>query len=268
MPERDAFGREIGEDSLQGLRGEDAAPPPAAKPAPAPATPPAPAPATPPAPTPARPPSSPTFPTRRRSGPGLWRVVPVVIVVAVAGVIIASASHTVSSVTHAFKGITVPDFHVPPPPRPPVPGPAPTGLTGRSMLRPDNLRHAISQLRSGPGARLKFLRVAPDRVDAQLVASADRLELLQVTPDSDEPTRVAVSSGSLPVSDTLPLGAVDPAAPARLIRTAARRAHVRPGSAQYAVLLPLAGKPRWTVVLGEGGGQWLGDARGRVQQQI
>jgi hypothetical protein len=193
--------------------------------------------------------------------------VPVLIVVAVAAVIVSSASHTVSSVTHAFKGITVPDFHVPSPPSTPVPGPAPTGLTGRSMLRPDNLRHAISLLRSGPGARLKFLRVAPDRVDAQLVASAGRLELLQVTPDSDAPTRISVSAGSLPVSDTLPLRAVDPAAPARLIHAAARRAHVRPGSVQYAVLLPLAGQPRWTVLL-EGGGQWLGDARGRVQQRI
>jgi hypothetical protein len=268
VPERDAFGREIGEDSLQGLRGEDAAPPPAAKPAPAPAAPAPVAPSSSPGPRPARPPSSPTFPTRRRSGPGLWRLVPVLIVVAVAGVIIVSASHTVSSVTHAFKGITVPDFHVPSPPSTPVPGPAPTGLTGRSMLRPANLRHALALLRSGPGGHVKFLRVAPDRVDAQLVASAGRLELLQVTPDSDEPTRVSVSAGGVPVSDTLPLRGIDPAAPARLIRAAARRSHVRPGSAQYAVLLQLAGVPRWTVVLGDGGGQWLGDAHGRPQQRI
>ena len=263
MPEYDALGREVGEDTLAGLRGErdDAA---SATPAPQPAQAQAQAPTR---PGPARPPARPTFPGRR-SGMGPLRFIPLVIVAVVVAGVIASASHTVRSVTQ----ITVPDFHVPtvphiPVPHTPVPGPAPTGLTGDSMLRPANLRHALAQLRAGRGARLRFLRVAPDRVDAQVSSSGGRLELLQVTPDSQVATRVSVSGGGPSAADTIPVRAVDPAAPARLIRTAARRAHVRPGEVEYAVLLSLNGDARWSALLGAGG-QWLGDRRGRVLQKV
>jgi hypothetical protein len=114
----------------------------------------------------------------------------------------------------------------------------------RSLIGRAALTGALRRLR-GRG-RLRLLRVAPDRVDAQLVTRAGSLRNVQVTADGAlrDFGLGGSGAGGLP---TIPFAQVDAAAPGRLVRAAARRAGRRPSRVDYLVLLKLPTGLSWNV---------------------
>jgi hypothetical protein len=213
MGERDAFGREKGEDTLSemGWRAGTPAwqPPPvapdkplaAAVPPPAPAAWPDPAPVVaappPPRPTPA---PAPTFARRapRRRGPSLARLL---IPLAFLGAGFIGVGAAVNAGRDAVNGIKLPTRATP------------NGLAPGSLFRPASLRSAMAKL---PPGRLVYLRVAAERIDAQTVRGGTR-HIAGVRFDGDLTDNTAPAGPAQPTLDP------DTAAPARMIRTAARR---------------------------------------------
>ena len=143
----------------------------------------------------------------------------------------------------------------------------PRGLAPRSMLLRRNLAPALARMRNEGLGRLRTLRVAPERVDAQLLTRGGRLRSVQARFDGE--FRVLSTSGpGFGRLDTVPFATVNTAAPSRLARSAAGRLRRPVGQVDYAVLLaglgPLAD---WSVIM-RGGAQFLGDARGRIARRV
>ena len=235
MPEYDAFGREIGEDPLTGLRDATAE----AKPAEAAAEPSrAEARA---APAPAPPPAEPRFvrPRVRRRG----SVAGLLVVIAIFGAIGLGGSVLVDRVqefTDSLPGVEEAE-------------PAPTGLQARSLIRRANLATALEVLRESGEGRPVALRVAADRVDATLAGPAG-IRQVQVTPDHQLRTIATAEPAALP--PTTPYSRIDPAAPERLVRSARAPAQV-----DY-VLLLTGRLVTWRAYFRDGT-NIAGDARGR-----
>jgi hypothetical protein len=228
MADNDPFGRARGEDSLAGM-GWRAAPAPAPEAAPV---------ASPP---PAR--------RRRRRGRGLGRMLVSLVflgaVLAGSFALIGRVSDTVDSVLDTAKQHSqLPAAPV----TPTAPVRPPRGLQRGSLLREANLRAALRRLR-GEG-RLHLLRVAPDRIDPQLTT---RRHLVLVDLPAGEAPRRSLTS-PLPASAVrpIPFALVDATAPARLARTAARRAHRSVARVNYLVLMRLLGPPQWYLYFTDG----------------
>ncbi|HET6550694.1 MAG TPA: hypothetical protein VFG79_19670, partial [Solirubrobacter sp.] len=82
-------------------------------------------------------------------------------------------------------------------------------------------------------------------IDAQVRASRS-LRLVQVRSDGDTRTITAPAG---------PRGAAltpDASAPGRIVRTATRRAKLRPADVSYLVLTGAVGKPRWELFFADG----------------
>jgi hypothetical protein len=272
MGERDAFGREKDEDALaeMGWRSSlafsgGAAAPPAAPGHPAPEPPVAPAeplaagdpplprapaeplaagdpplpraPASPPAagdpPAPAAAPKPPPprrrppafARRRRRRGPSLARLL-ITVAIGVAGLIGVSAA--VDAGRGAVDGIrgTI-DGIVSPNPRAKQP-----------LYRAAALRAALAKL---PAGRLVYLRVAAERIDAHVTSGSTR-HIVQVHHDG---RTVDVKAPAGPRRARL---TVDPAAPARMIRTVARRSGRPASRVAYLVLR----KDGWLLMFDDG----------------
>src|SRR5215207_7499644 len=180
VPEYDAFGREIDDDPLKAFR--ERAPTPAPAPArdevaePARTAPwPDPAP-----PAPEQPPPPPWIefvrPRRRRRG-GMARLLLALAVLGVGAVALLNVGARVEG------GI---DDIVDRPPATVEPdGPAATGVAGASLIRRANFANAVATLEDAGLGRPLALRVAPDRIDATLLAKGGRLHQVQITTDGD-----------------------------------------------------------------------------------
>jgi hypothetical protein len=131
---------------------------------------------------------------------------------------------------------------------------APRSLIGRSALA-----GAMRRLR-GRG-RLRLLRVAPDRVDAQLVTRDGRLRNVQVSADGalHDFGPAGSGAGGLP---TIPFAQVDVGAPGRIVRAAARRAGRKPARVDYLVLLKLPTGLSWNVYFKPDGLHFMADGHG------
>jgi hypothetical protein len=262
MSDLDPFGREKGEDSLKemGWTLPSSSPTPVAAPV---QTTPASTPfAAPPAPTP-----TPAAPRRRRRGGGggllvLRIVIPLAILAAVGigvGAAVTGVKHSVTSIPN----ITIPSLSVPTTPlvqpsKPSKPAAPPTGLSAGSLLRPAGLRAAVARLR-GLG-RLSTLRVAADRVNAQLVRGST-LRSVQVSSDGSVfRTDVSGAGGAL---STFPWSRVNSLAPSRMVRAIGRR----PSTVNYLVLSDFAGSPRWYLYL-KSGAYYAAGGDGRHPQRI
>jgi hypothetical protein len=234
MGERDPFGREHGEDPLAGMGwrvpAEPAPAPAAAVETPAPEPEPA-APVDPrawvPAPAPRR---------RRFNG---WRsarlIVRLAILVALA-VVIASVSVRVGgSINDAIEGVQPLQIE-------PETAPPPVGLDRESYLQPENLRTALARLR-GEG-RVQSVRVAPDRITARLVNSKRRV--VWNFRAGQNPQRV-VGAPYYDFDTTIVLSQIDPNAPARLARAAAKRAHASVNDVDYLYIQQNVGRARWVL---------------------
>jgi hypothetical protein len=278
VPEYDAFGREIGENTLSGLGGEAGAAPPQPPAEPAPAPPPSDGWTTTAPPQPAPEPAQVTFsvpdgapvtvmPTvRRRRMGGLGCLIGLVILAAVvAGPVIAvfsivgSASDVIDDVTDAIDDRTaiVPD--VPDPPT------EPTGITGRSLIAEDNLSAALRRIEQDGFAKAERVTVRPAGLDADTVKGG-RGRSIQIGYDGAI-TRGDASPTRAPFG-TIRLASLDPAAPARLVRGSAERYRVKPKGVTHIIAGPgFDGGQRWVAYF-KNGIYVEGDAKGRVTRRI
>jgi hypothetical protein len=267
VTERDPFGRLPNEDPLAGLGSRTngterlaASEPAASKPA-----------ATDQSPEKEAIPDRPRPPTSRRSivasrlnpsqvaDAGRWIVRAVVIV----GVLVTIAG---VAGTLLLAGKSVPDeVSDAPAPRIAADRPLPRGLDPRSLLLRRNLVPALRRVRGSGLGQLRTLRVAPERIDATLLARGGSLRAVRVRFDgrlsSLGATRASGAAAGRP--PTIPFSRVDATAPSQLARGAAARVR-RPVTAVDFVLLRNAGSSApWTVVM-RGGRRLRGDTRGRI----
>jgi hypothetical protein len=257
MSDVDPFGRKPGEDSLKemgwSVPSSSSAPTstPVATGSPAPAS-------TPPATPPARP--APFRP--RRSGFGwlvllLRFVVPVGILVAI-GLGIASgvktAKHTISIPRFTVPNLTVPQIVTPKA----TTATPPTGLGRGSLLRPAAMRGAVARLNQL--GRLNDLRVAPDRINAQIVHGST-LRITQLSSDGTLTRNDVVGPGAS--LSTFPWSHVNALAPTRMVRGTGRR----PSTVDYLVLLEFAGRPSWNLYFKDGT-HYMAGSDGRHPQRI
>jgi hypothetical protein len=224
MSERDAFGREKGEDTLAEMGWSWTSDAPAPAPAPAPATPePAvtAAPVTSAGPGWTAPPPATVRLRRRRRARGI--IVPLVLIgivaLAVGGA--TTALQTGSGALDDFKSAVREATASA------VPVETPAGVESGSLLRPAALRTALAKL---PSRQIQSLRVAPERIDAQIYVRG-KMHVVQVRSDG------AVSDVATPVRGDLKRLRVDTAAPNRIVRTAAKRSGRSPERVSYLVLL-------------------------------
>jgi hypothetical protein len=269
VPEYDAFGREIGENTLAGLGGDsNAAPapprPPEASPAPAegwtePAT----------RTEPERPqqvtfsvpegaPVTVTPGAGRRRGRGLGCLVALLIAGAVAagpviGLIafVGSATDAIDDVTDAIdpEVLELPDAVAPP-----------TGIAGDSMIAHDNVARALREVRDQGFTRAKRIDARPDRLTVTVVKGGRERAIVVSSEggvERGEPSPANTAFG------TFALAALDPAAPARLVRGAAKRYRVKAKGIDYVLADPESGGHEWRAYF-KNGVYVEGDAKGRV----
>ena len=266
MPEYDAFGREVGEDTLsQWKQGSSALP---AEPAPQRPASPAPAAVTAgdplgsPAPAPAgsaRPRRTPSFDPglqrrRRRRGTKLG------LLLVGAWIAFNLIGTLVDKVGDAARTITVPNLS------PPTPAKLPTGLGAGSLLRPAAFERALGDIRRRDIGRLQHLRVAPERIDATLHTPKSTLVNVQVSA-ADGFQRFSESSAGFPATNTIPYDRLDPRAPQRLTRAAAERLGQPVAAINYLVPSRSDGKITWGAYF-KSGAIFLADARGRITRRI
>ena len=275
MPEYDAFGREIGEDTLAGWRsGSSGLPPPAPEPAAAPR----PAPAAVESASPvasasplqsapraasAQPPAnaSPSRvsfgqPRRRRRIRFRW------IALLIAGWAGLNVFSTVADkVDDAARSIKVPAIGAP------TPEPAaPAGLEPRSLLRPAALERALADLRGRGIGRIQSLRLAAERIDVTLLTPRGTLVSAQIRPGG-ELRRFAESGAGFDGLQTIPYGRIDTSAPRRLVRAAAERLGRPVSGIDYLVPTLSSGELGWGAYF-KGGAIFLADERGRITRRI
>ena len=290
MPKYDAFGREIGEDTLGGLGSGATAEPAAeseiaedgysgatAEPVPAPEPTPlraeAPVFTTTPQPQPQpqqrsqRP--SVTIPLRpqrrRRSGRGLIFVVLFILFIFIAPLVIGAVAifSTVDSATDAVRG-GIKEGLESVPATPTKPAVAPKGVAGRSLVRKANFSAALGKLRSSE-LRLTNLRLAPERIDAQLLTRGGRLRSVQVQPGGSAKQLGPDSGAGFDQTSTIPFARLNPGAPQRLARRGAAKLGVPVSTLQYLVPTNFGGNVTWAAYF-KRGRYVIGDAAGRYQR--
>ena len=274
MPEYDAFGREIGEDSLQQWRQGSGALP--SEPAPAEPQRPQPAPAAVTAgdplggaaPARVRPaaaaaapgrPQRVAFPSgfrprRRRRG------IRLVLLLIVGWVAYSAISGIAGKVDEVARTITIPNLS------PPQAKPAPAGLEAGSLLRPAAFQRAIAQIRRRGGGKLENLRVAPERIDATLITDRGTLVNVQVSA-TEGYRRFSESSPGFSASDTVPFGKLNPRIPQKVTRAAAKRLGGPVDRINYLVPSLSDGKVVWGAYF-KTGAIFIADARGRIIRRI
>jgi hypothetical protein len=303
MPEYDAFGREIGEDTLANWRtgeGATAAPSPAPPPAPAPdpaaASPSSPPPqpvaassssppqAAPPqavpaplAPSPEHdkplfsaspdpPPEAAAEPYRPRPARGGRSRRPRVVsrLIVLAVVVVAGVNLLAGAGSRVKDAVDgLPKFSVP---TPAARAADPVGLQAGSLIRPEHLRNALAELRRRDLGKLDTLRLAPERIDATLLSPRGTLISVQLRHDG-EFRRFSESGPGFGGATTIPFARLDPRAPQRLVRAAAERLNRQPSQIDYLVPSISEGKVSWGAYF-KGGAIFLGNARGKLTRRI
>ena len=274
MPEYDAFGREIGEDTLQqwrqgsGERPAEPEPPRQRQPEPAPVAVTAGDPLGGPAPAPAAPPPRPPEQGPRRAGfaPGKRprkrrRGMARLIVLLVFGWITFNViSGIAGKVDEAARTITIPKLS------PPGTEPPPTGFQPGSLLRPAAFEHAITQIRRRGDGKLQNLRVAPERIDATLITNRGTLVNVQVSA-TEGYRKLSESGPGFTASDTVPFSKLDARIPMKVTTAAAKRLGSPVGTIDYLVPSLSDGKVVWGAYF-KTGAIFLANARGKIVRRI
>jgi hypothetical protein len=242
MSDRDAFGREKGEDALANMGWSSSGAPSTPTPTPAP-TPAQPAPQTlsagdlpPSGPAPAWTPGPRQSYVRRRRRRVRGIVVPLLsigfLAVALGGATIAlNAGGDALDSFQASIGNANKDADS-----------AATPSGGTTLLRSAALKAALAKL---PAGDIELLRVAPERINANVIVKG-RMHVVQVTAGGDVTNiKTSAPGGGKYVK-------VNSAAPMRILRTAARRAGKRPASVSYLVLLNILDKDEWQLYFDDG----------------
>lgn len=279
MAEYDAFGRKIGEDPLEhaGWGSEGAAPsPPVPVPVPVAGAPPPPAP---PAPVVgvggfSQAPAPPLHrrPARTSRARPLVGLVALTFALAVVGGLVYAISAGMDAIEDATTGITpqapqlAPETPAGAPEAPASEEEPAAGIARGSLIRRAGFARAIARLREEDLGGVFNLRVAADRIDAQVLGGGGRLHSLQILPNGElhELTVAGSGFGHLP---TTPLSEIDTRAPERLARAAAERLNVSTARVDYLVMLRLGDGPTWSVFF-KNGTQFQADASGRIQRRV
>ena len=275
MPDYDAFGREIGEDTLAGWRTGSSAEPAPEPPPPGPpaaavtagdplgtagaSAPPVSAGAT-AAPVSAPPVSAPPARTRFQRPPRRRPRVRWIALLIAGWIGINVVSDVADKVDEAARGIKIPSLAVPSPE-----ADAPVGLAPRSLLRPAAFERALAQLRSRKIGRIQSLRVAPERIDASLLTPRGTLVSVQLRPGG-ELRRFSESGGGFGGTGTIPFGKLDPTAPQRLVRAAAERLGRPVSRIDYLVASQTSGDVTWGAYF-KGGAIFLANERGKITRR-
>ena len=128
----------------------------------------------------------------------------------------------------------------------------PAGLERGSLLRRENLAPGLRELEAhSGGGRVKVLRIASDRVDAQVITAKRRLRTIRHRFTGETLVLSDTSSPGLSPRATFAWSEVDASAPRRIIRRAARG--TSPRELSYLVLAD-AGQLRWSAFLASGAG--------------
>jgi hypothetical protein len=270
VPEYDAFGREIGEDTLAPWRQGSTALPPqpaadeprrqAAAPAAVTAGDPLGAATAPPAAPPPRPrahaPAAGFRPPRRRRRRGVRFVILLAILWGGFNLVGTLAD----KVEDASREITIPGL------RPPTPADEPTGLAAGSLLRPTAFQRAMADFRRRDIGRIQSLRVAPERINASLLTPKGTLVSVQVS-SGGEFQRFSESGAGFGGLETIPYRRLDPRVPQRLTRAAAERLGKPVSQINYLVPSLTQGEITWGAYF-KSGEIFIADARGRIIRRI
>jgi hypothetical protein len=201
-------------------------------------------------------------------------IVLAVLVVAVGALgLLASGGSDTSDRTPTIA-VPVPNLKTPPagapsraaPPPATRPAATPRGLNASSLLTRRKLAPALRRLGTSGLGRLRTLSIRPERVDAQLLTRGGRLRSVQVRADGTI-NDFGTSGPGFGHLDTIAFARVQPAAPARLVRSAAERLHRPPSQVDYVVLLQLGSSLSWSVFMRDGK-HFLADASGRITRRI
>ena len=150
-------------------------------------------------------------------------------------------------------------------PQTPTPAPEPpSGIGGDSLIAPANLERVLGELGGHSAGQLV---VRPDRVAAELFQGG-RGRLVQVSADGSvfrsDPQPITGERRRLDLRD------IDVRAPTRLVRRSAARFKVRPEGIDYLIASPDFTNPRahhWVAYF-KNGVYVQGDATGRVERRI
>jgi hypothetical protein len=258
VTEHDAFGRRTDEDPLAALRGatepERPPEPVVAEPRLEPTVAAEPAAISPPPSRPPAPARTAFVRPRRRRGPGIVVLLAVVLLVAGSLPLLLSLG---GDVRDQIDELLPPDVRIEGAAQPP------SGLQRASLIRRANFAEAMATLRRADLGRPATLRVAPDRIDATLVAPRGRLNQVQIGFDGAL-SRFGTNSGVQQA--TLRFDRIDAAAPERLVRRAAARTDHAAGDINYLVLGTGPGLP-WGAYFKDGT-IVQGDARGRPRRVL
>jgi hypothetical protein len=111
-------------------------------------------------------------------------------------------------------------------------GAGPRGLAEGSLLRHDAFAHALRRLAAAGPGRLESLRVAPARIDADVIAPDRRQVRLSLTSD-DKLARSVSSIAASSSADSVPFAHVKTAAPERLTRQGAEQLSLDTSAIDY-----------------------------------
>ena len=149
-------------------------------------------------------------------------------------------------------------------PRPPDEPPA--GLQRGSLLLRSNFAAVLRKMRTGGYGRLTNLRVAPERIDAQFLTKGGRLRNVQFQPGGgvrDFGTSGAGFSGAR----TMSIASIDASAPFRAVTSAAGRLKKPATQVNYLVYTDVfAGQP-WGVYF-KAGQYFRADGRGTITRRF
>lgn len=253
MSEYDAFGRKVGEDTLRDLGwsgGSVEAPGTAAQPAP-----------------------PPLLPGSRRRSRGPLAAIVVVLALAGLGVFVVSAGQRLADeidvTVPELPSIATPSAGAPEIPvasdeqEPEEAGQSETPSRSGSLLKSSNLSRAIDKLR-GRG-RIVHLRLASDRIDAQLLSSKGRLRSIQLRSNLEIAHQIEVGGGFSHL-DTIAFGSIDPGSPTRLISDVRRHLGHKP-AVNYLVVSDFSGEIRWNLYLHDGK-IFQGNEGGRLVRRV
>ena len=146
------------------------------------------------------------------------------------------------------------------------PATPPKGVDHGSLVLRTNFGAAMRRLSTSGRGRLHSLRVAPDRIDVQLLTKTGRLRMIQIRPGGGVRELNTTGTGFSHLQ-TIPFAAVNSAGPFRMVSAAAKRLGRNARSVDYLVLTDFAGRRIWSVFFKDGK-HFIGDVSGRLERQI
>ena len=171
---------------------------------------------------------------------------------------VGDAKDAIDDVTDVFDPGTI---DLPDAPVVPDPGATPTGITGDSLIAPSNFAGALRAMEQAAFTRATRIDLRPDRLTVTAVTGSDVRDVRISYAGGVEaggPSPLNAASGTLQLSE------LDPEAPARLVRGAAKRYRVKPKGINYVLTDPDPdGGQHWRAYF-KNGVYVEGDAKGRV----